>query len=203
MSTKNSIMEDKTFPMRLYGKMTLESNFNEEDKNFKQRYIYKNKVKEKVEPLFLEGTDKISKRTYDKHMRYLKKAEFNLIKAENTDNGIVYKISYAEDNKNYVLIDKEVLNELVTCSNGNVLKTYLVLLYTLKDGSEQKINIKWLLKKIGLSEKSKATMQIILKHLSERYNLINYRYEKVTSTEVQEDGRERASIKTYIYLKLK
>ncbi|MGL5067243.1 MAG: hypothetical protein ACRC6T_05360 [Sarcina sp.] len=207
LSTKEIVMEDKNFPINLYAKMMLESNRNENDDN-KYRYIYKNKMKEKVEPYFLEGQNKISKKTYDKYFRYLKKVDFDLVKPENTINGIVYKLKFKDDNnRKFITIKSDVLNKLIECSNANVLKVYLILLYTLTDEEghllTKQVSRSWLCKKIGFSEKSLDRMTVILNFLSDDLHLINIEIREGMYSVLDKNKNYKEVYKTPYFISLK
>ncbi|WP_017825436.1 hypothetical protein [Clostridium botulinum] len=212
MPTKELVMRDKNFNYNILAKTMLESNRNQNPtglmKDDDMRYIYRNKFKETVEPCFLNGANKISKKTFDKHWRYIRKVDFDIIRAENTSNGIVYKLNYKdENNRKFVEVPSDILNELIICSNANVLKTYLVLLYALKDenGNNKnytKISYAWLLSKIGLSEKSLDTMKVIIDFLENRMKLISVEIREEVIVITDKNGLTREQYTTPLYYKL-
>lgn len=171
--TKEEVMQDKKFDMRIYSKTVLESKNNKNTPE-KQRYIYKKDFNKTVKDYFIEGANKMSKKVFERHWKYIRKIDFNLVEAENTFNGIVYKLNYSDESgKRFVTIPSDLLNKLIECSNANVIKTYLILLYTCSNSEFRAINQEWLCEKIGFSKSSTKRIREVLYFLKDDLELID------------------------------
>ncbi len=204
MPTKEIVMKDKNFNYNILAKTMLESNRNQDSKELfrdaEKRYIYKNKFVPNVKDYFLEGDFSMSKKTFEKHWRYIRKVDFDIVRAENSYNGIVYKLNYKDsDGRKFVEVPSDILQKLIECTNLNVLKIYLVLLYTCNKEEYKPVNRAWLCSKIGFSEKSLGRMTIILDFLENDLNLIEIN--RNVALEYINNGVE--SIKTTNSIKLK
>lgn len=160
ISTMDEIILDKSFPMSLYLKMTLESKRNPGEE---KRYLYKNNF----DNAFFAREQSITVRTVQRQLNSLKNHQSNIIKAISTEHGLCYSIDYkVDEGKNYVLINEDIIKQLLELRNDNAVKIYLILLYTL-EGKEKMITRDWLLNKMGLSLKSKKTATNCLKILED------------------------------------
>lgn len=178
LPTHENVMKDKNFNYNILAKTMLESNRNDNPnrlvENDDMRYIYKNKFKDNVESYFIEGANKIAKKTFDKHWRYIRKVDFNLVTTLSLPNGTIYKLNYKDDNgRSYVTIPSETLNKLIECCNLNVLKTYLILKYTCNTTQYTRVSQAWLCEKIGFSKNSRNRMKVILDFLKDDLKLID------------------------------
>lgn len=103
-----------------------------------------------------------SVRTLDRKLAKIEKEGCKIIKAKETDNGIVYKIKYAnKDGREFVTVNSKMLSHLVKVGNSNVIKVYLLMCYHLRNGRKQ-MTKEFMAKEIGLSTKGgKATSETI------------------------------------------
>lgn len=74
---------------------------------------------------------------------------------------IIYYINYTNEKcREYVTIPEKQLRFLIHTGNSNVIKTYVLLKYMCKNG-EKRISRKYIATQIGLSPKSKSSLQTI------------------------------------------
>ncbi|MGL5714640.1 MAG: hypothetical protein ACRCXT_01755 [Paraclostridium sp.] len=103
--------------------------------NLNQRFIYKDKVYElsDIDKLPQVAKDlKISLSTFKRRIRALLNTDLGLVEVgKNSEGKVFYKIRYATDNKYYVTIHNDMLKRLVTSTNSNMIKIYILMRYNL------------------------------------------------------------------------
>ena len=163
-SAKENLM-NKNLDYKVLMLLTLLSN-RQTDKDFEEtgsqdthRYIYKNRLYE-----YKDLIESLSNNKLNTILRTIKKIEkldckiINVVKTES--NEIVYYISYAKNDKEYVTIDTKIMEALIHSFNSNVIKIYILLTYMCLKG-KRRITREWLLKQIGLNSNSEANKSMI------------------------------------------
>ena len=93
---------------------------------------------------------------------------------------------------NFVLLTKSEINKLLFCSS-NEIKVFLVIKYLLANTKEKDIELRYIAKKIGLSETNSKTIKELVERLKVK-NLINYYFYIDTSEEIKK--------KRYVFINL-
>lgn len=93
---------------------------------------------------------------------------------------------------NFVLLTKSEINKLLFCSS-NEIKVFLVIKYLLANTKEKDIELRYIAKKIGLSETNSKTIKELVERLKVK-NLINYYFYIDTSEEIRK--------KRYVFINL-
>ena len=133
----------------------------------KYRYVYKNKIIELTDEIEQLSNSKIN--TIVKNMRKLSQLEGNLVNAYKNEEGkIYYTINYTDErSRKFVSIEADMLRTLINKSNSNGIKAYILIKY-LCEGEEKKTGKKekkitngYIAEQIGLSSKSKCSLQVI------------------------------------------
>ena len=161
--TDSRIMKNKKFKYGSYVIGVATGNYNQETQDFRS-YSYKNTLKERIANFLEEAkadfpNGKIpAVKTVEKHLTEMVKCDMPLeiIKIENTPNGVVYKLRNRVDNRYYVQLPYRQIRELVTSTNSNMIKLFAVLKYELNDDCKtfRTIDRKYLARQIGLSDNS-------------------------------------------------
>lgn len=97
-----------------------------------QNYIYKNDLKAHIDEFNLFTDKPITDKTLNNHIKTLANADIPLINIVDTGiNGIAYQINFSKETegKYFTTINHEILQELITYTNTQVLKLYAVLSY--------------------------------------------------------------------------
>ena len=92
--------------------------------------------------------------TVKKHIKKLIDNKIPLVKVENYEGKVYYKLLNSIDNKWYVRIPYEKVRELVISTNSNMMKLYAIMCYATNENEYQPIARSWLAEKMGLSIKS-------------------------------------------------
>ena len=121
------------------------------------RYMYKNQLNldEKSKEM------NISVRTLQRNIKRLSELEQDVLDIIKTENGIVYKLNYKQDNRNYITVHHEMLKKLSSSFNSNAIKLYCLLKYTCDENNFKQITNDWLIQKIGLSNKKSGNQQLV------------------------------------------
>ena len=161
--TDSRIMKNKKFKYGSYVIGVATGNYNQETQDFRS-YSYKNTLKERIANFLEEAkadfpNGKIpAVKTVEKHLTEMVKCDMPLeiIKIENTPNGVVYKLRNRVDNHYYVQLPYRQIRELVTSTNSNMIKLFAVLKYELNDDCKtfRTLDRKYLARQIGLSDNS-------------------------------------------------
>lgn len=200
ITTRDEIVADKAFPLRLYCMMMLESNCNLEEDH---RYIYDHKIRD------LEFQDslrkiKMSESTFNRHMKKLRSYK-KVMKMVQGESHVIYRLYYKDkEGRNYVTVPADTLRSLLENVNDTALRVYLVLLYVLWDKKEQKyiekmITIEYLANKLGMSSNSRRVISDALKCLNEKKFII-VRTETVMSSVINKNGNVTSCLKSYNYI---
>lgn len=185
ITSNEKYLKDKKCNYKILGLLTL---LSKHTKGENHRYIYHKDVmlnKDMLETLSGNKMDAIIKT-----IKKLIKLEGDLIIAKTTENGIIYQINFLDKNgRKYVLIEEKILKKIMTFTNNNVLKVYILLKY--RCGYDGRIITRDdICTNIGLSPKSHKNLQVITQMLTglEQVGLIeiNNIYDKILK-----DGKEQ------------
>lgn len=185
ITSNEKYLKDKKCNYKILGLLTL---LSKHTKGENHRYIYHKDVmlnKDMLETLSGNKMDAIIKT-----IKKLIKLEGDLIIAKTTENGIIYQINFLDKNgREYVLIEEKILKKIMTFTNNNVLKVYILLKY--RCGYDGRIITRDdICTNIGLSPKSHKNLQVITQMLTglEQVGLIeiNNIYDKILK-----DGKEQ------------
>ena len=167
LPSHNEIIQDKSFPYNTYAMLTINSNFNKNNKDEYKNYIYKSTVKKDISD-FLEEAKKDfpdgkipAIRTVEKHIRTILACDIPLVKIENSPNGVVYKLKSSVDGKYYVRIPYVQVRELVVSTNKNMLKLFVILTYMCNTETHIPLDRKFLARQMGLSDNSHRGLDVI------------------------------------------
>lgn len=167
LPSHNDIIQDKTFPYNTYAMLTINSNFNKNNKDEYKNYIYKSTVKKDISD-FLEEAKKDfpdgkipAVKTVEKHIKTLLSCDLPLMKVENSPNGVVYKLKADVDGKYFVRIPYAQVRELVVATNKNMLKLFVILTYMCDTETYKVIDRKFLARQLGLSDISNRGLDVI------------------------------------------
>lgn len=167
LPSHNEIIQDKSFPYNTYAMLTINSNFNKNNKDEYKNYIYKSTVKKDISD-FLEEAKKDfpdgkipAVKTVEKHIKTLLSCDLPLMKVENSPNGVVYKLKADVDGKYFVRIPYAQVRELVVATNKNMLKLFVILTYMCDTETYKVIDRKFLARQLGLSDISNRGLDVI------------------------------------------
>lgn len=160
LPSHNDVMQDKTFPYNTYAMLTINSKFNQNNKDEYKNYLYKSDIKKDIGD-FLEEAKKDfpdgkipAMKTVEKHIKTLLACDLPLVKIENSPNGVVYKLKADIDGKYYVRIPYIQVRELIVATNKSMLKLFVLLTYMCDTESYTKIDRKFLARQLGLTDNS-------------------------------------------------
>ena len=167
LTSHNDVIQDKTFPYNTYAMLTINSNFNKNNKDEYKNFLYRDNIKKDIGD-FLEEAKKDfpdgkipSMKTVERHIKTLLACDLPLIKIENTPNGVAYKIKADIDGKYYVRIPYIQVRELLVSANKNILKLFVILTYMCDTESYTKIDRKFLARQLGISDGSTKMLDMI------------------------------------------
>lgn len=167
LTSHNEVIQDKTFPYNTYAMLTINSNFNKNNRDEYKNFLYKDNIKKDIGD-FLEEAKKDfpdgkipSMKTVERHIKTLLACDLPLIKIENTPNGVAYKIKADIDGKYYVRIPYIQVRELLVSANKNILKLFVILTYMCDTESYTKIDRKFLARQLGISDTSTKMLDMI------------------------------------------
>ena len=109
MPSNDELLKNKKYDAREYAMLMSESKYNKKERH---RYVYKNQLnlEEKAKEM------KISAKTLQRNIKRLTDLEQNVLDIEKTENGIIYKLNYKHDDKNYVTVHHDMLKKLSASS---------------------------------------------------------------------------------------
>lgn len=202
ITTRDEIVADKAFPLRLYCMMMLESNCNLEEDH---RYIYDHKIRD------FEFQDslrkmKMSESTFNRHMKRLRSYK-KVMKMVQGERHVIYRLYYKDkEGRNYVTVPADTLRTLLENVNDTALRVYLVLLYVLLDKKEQKyvekmVTIEYLANKLGMSLNSRRVISDALKCLAQE-GFIDVRKENAMSSVINKNKNVTCCLKSFNYVSL-
>ena len=133
--------------------------------------------------------------TVKKHIKKLIDNDIPLIKVEEYNGKVYYRLLNCIDNKYYVRIPYEKVRELVVSTNSNMLKLYAIMCYATNENEYKPITRKWLAEKMGLSNKSNRGLDDIGTMLTSLCNLGFL--ECLQETKVSDNGNTFKTINSY------
>ena len=134
-------------------------------------------------------------RTVKRHVEKLINNNIPLIKVENYNNKVYYKLLNCIDNKYYVRIPYEKVRELVVSCTPNMMKLYAVMCYATNETEYKPITRSWLTDKIGLSIKSNRGLDEMGTLLTSLCNLGFL--DCIEEVSISPDGNEYKTIHKY------
>lgn len=163
MPAHNKVLRDRKFKIGdNFGSMMYKSNKNEGDvKGMKfTNYIYENKMDEVMSFINNECGKKMSRRTFDKHLKYIMSTGYGLVELKNTPNGLAYQLSATTDGGYYVTIPNCQLRDLLLCSNEDMLRLFIIFKDYSKGDTDKFITMDrgFLARSIGLSDKNTKSL---------------------------------------------
>ena len=139
--------------------------------------------------------------TVKKHIKKLIDNKIPLVKVENYEGKVYYKLLNCIDNKWYVRIPYEKVRELVISTNSNMMKLYSIMCYATNETEYKPITRSWLAEKMGLSTKSTRGLDEIGTMLTSLCNLGFL--ECLETVETSKDGNTYKTIHSYRITTLK
>lgn len=133
--------------------------------------------------------------TVKKHIKKLIDNKIPLIKVENYNGKVYYKLLNSIDNKWYVRIPYEKVRELVISTNNNMMKLYAIMCYATNETEYKPITRSWLAEKMGLSTISENNLTSIGIMLTSLCNLGFL--ECLEEVSISPDGNEYKTIHKY------
>ena len=133
--------------------------------------------------------------TVKKHIKKLIDNKIPLVKVENYEGKVYYKLLNSIDNKWYVRIPYEKVRELVISTNNNMMKLYAIMCYATNETEYKPITRKWLAEKMGLSTVSDNNLKTIGIMLTSLCNLGFL--ECLEEVSISPDGNEYKTIHKY------
>ena len=133
--------------------------------------------------------------TVKKHIKKLIDNKIPLVKVENYEGKVYYKLLNSIDNKWYVRIPYEKVRELVISTNNNMMKLYAIMCYATNETEYKPITRSWLAEKMGLSTISDNNLKTIGIMLTSLCNLGFL--ECLEEVSISPDGNEYKTIHKY------
>ena len=133
--------------------------------------------------------------TVKKHIKKLIDNKIPLVKVENYNGKVYYKLLNSIDNKWYVRIPYEKVRELVISTNNNMMKLYAIMCYATNETEYKPITRSWLAEKMGLSTISDNNLKTIGTMLTSLCNLGFL--ECLEEVSISPDGNEYKTIHKY------
>ena len=134
-------------------------------------------------------------RTVKRHVEKLINNNIPLIKVENYNNKVYYKLLNCIDGKYYVRIPYEKVRELVVSCTPNMMKLYAIMCYATNETEYKPITRSWLTDKIGLSIKSNRGLDEMGTLLTSLCNLGFL--DCIEEVSISPDGNEYKTIHKY------
>lgn len=157
LPTHSDVMTNTTSKQyNTLGMLVCKSNFNKKS-NRMEAYLYEKDLENKLDELKAEGIKIPCLKTIKRHIKELTKITIGdnseqLIRIENTPNGIVYKIQQNYNGKYFVSIPCKQLKELLIGTNNNILKLFCIFNYKCIETEWTPITRSYLCKGMGLTE---------------------------------------------------
>ena len=133
--------------------------------------------------------------TVKKHIKKLIDNKIPLVKVENYEGKVYYKLLNCIDNKWYVRIPYEKVRELVISTNSNMMKLYSIMCYATNETEYKPITRSWLAEKMGLSTISENNLTSVGIMLTSLCNLGFL--ECLETVETSKDGNTYKTIHSY------
>ena len=134
-------------------------------------------------------------RTVKRHVEKLINNNIPLIKVENYNNKVYYKLLNCIDGKYYVRIPYEKVRELVVSCTPNMMKLYAVMCYATNETEYKPITRSWLAEKMGLSTISENNLTSIGIMLTSLCNLGFL--ERLEEAQISNNGNTYKTIHSY------
>lgn len=136
------ILTNKKISIRTYSMLMFYSNWGGEALNNNTRYIYDNKIQDNLEDILTSLN--ISKSSFRTHLLNLRNYSKDIFKVKMINNELVYSLTPKDkNNKNFVLINSDILLKLISSCNETCVRIYLILTYSCINGPKQLIH-QWL-----------------------------------------------------------
>ena len=165
LTSHNNVIQDKTFPYNTYAMLTINSNFNKNNKDEYKNFLYRDDIKKDIGDFLEEAKNDFpdgkipAMKTVEKHIKTILSCDLPLVKIENSPNGVVYKLKADVDGKYYVRIPYVQVRELIVSTNKNMLKLFVILTYMCDTENYKKLDRKFLARQLGLSDNSDKTLK--------------------------------------------
>lgn len=165
LTSHNDVIQDKTFPYNTYAMLTINSNFNKNNKDEYKNFLYRDDIKKDIGDFLEEAKNDFpdgkipAMKTVEKHIKTILSCDLPLVKIENSPNGVVYKLKADVDGKYYVRIPYVQVRELIVSTNKNMLKLFVILTYMCDTENYKKLDRKFLARQLGLSDNSDKTLK--------------------------------------------
>lgn len=136
---KDIMMSDLDY--QFLAKILLDSNNGGKANNmYGERFIYKNKLwaldDEENVPKIAKDL-KISESTFKRRIKTLLNVKLGIVEIGNNAEGeIFYKIKYDTDGRYFITIKSDMLEELITSTNSNMIKLYSLMWYNLTESEK-------------------------------------------------------------------
>lgn len=157
------INKNYKFPYNTYALLVSISTF---DKGNKYVYIPKNELWGRINKMlaYLEqeypGAELPTRKSLERHLALLKK-EYDVVTLENHGQELIYKIKTDMNDIYFTRVYHKQIEQLLTCTNTNTLKVFIILKYTLKEGEYKQVTRKYIAEKLGLSSNSDNNLRKI------------------------------------------
>ena len=165
LTSHNDVIQDKTFPYNTYAMLTINSNFNKNNKDEYKNFLYRDDIKKDIGDFLEEAKNDFpdgkipAMKTVEKHIKTILSCDLPLVKIENSPNGVVYKLKADVNGKYYVRIPYVQVRELIVSTNKNMLKLFVILTYMCDTENYKKLDRKFLARQLGLSDNSDKTLK--------------------------------------------
>ena len=165
LTSHNDVIQNKTFPYNTYAMLTINSNFNKNNKDEYKNFLYRDDIKKDIGDFLEEAKNDFpdgkipAMKTVEKHIKTILSCDLPLVKIENSPNGVVYKLKADVDGKYYVRIPYVQVRELIVSTNKNMLKLFVILTYMCDTENYKKLDRKFLARQLGLSDNSDKTLK--------------------------------------------
>ena len=154
LTSHNDVIQDKTFPYNTYAMLTINSNFNKNNKDEYKNFLYRDDIKKDIGDFLEEAKNDFpdgkipAMKTVEKHIKTILSCDLPLVKIENSPNGVVYKLKADVDGKYYVRIPYVQVRELIVSTNKNMLKLFVILTYMCDTENYKKLDRKFLARQL-------------------------------------------------------
>lgn len=195
ISSNEKYLKNKSINYNIYLKLLYLSNFDKDkildfmvefEGKEKSRFLYRNKLtdnKEATEKFFDKNIQ-----TIDRNLNTLE--QMGLIEKLRAKGKRVYVIYYSTNKRKFVRLSSRATTTLLNY-DSNTIKIYVLLKYMCKD-VEKQITREYIAENIGLSSRSKKTLQMITNSLASLQN------EGLIKIRTVSDGKKK-----YNYYKVK
>ena len=205
------INKNYKFPYNTYALLVSISTF---DKDNKYVYIPKKELWGRINKMlaYLQqeypGAKLPTKDSIKKNIALLKK-EYDVVTLEHHGQELVYKIKMNMNDLYFTRVYHKQIEQLLTCTNRNTLKVFIILKYTLKEGEYKQVTRDYIANKLGISTKSDSELKkiglildtlcqmgfITMKEEYSRENIKTKHYYKINTYEEYMEAQKRG--KTY------